>query len=170
MLILISRLIKQPKLIGDTRDIFFNTSIRKSFSNEREKINFSYKYFDYYLEQFPDLFFIYTLDDQVIGYICGADKLEPQLFKLQPHMQVFSDYFEQYPAHLHINFSAKARGKGLGSILLNHFTSSLGQAGVHIITGPMERNVFFYEKNGFSFKQEKTYYDTRLLFMGKSLS
>ena len=75
-----------------------------------------------------------------------------------------------HAAHLHINFSAKARGKGLGSILLNHFTSSLGQAGVHIITGPMERNVFFYEKNGFSFKQEKTYYDTRLLFMGKSLS
>ncbi len=55
-----------------------------------------------------------------------------------------------YPAHLHVNLAAEARGRGLGRLLLEDFCARLrsaGVPGVHLQCGPAPLE--FYRKTGF---------------------
>jgi RimJ/RimL family protein N-acetyltransferase len=69
---------------------------------------------------------------------------------------------KNYPALLHINFSAVYRGKGLGSVLLKAYLDYLkGEkvSGVHLTTHS-EKACRFFEKNGFRLllKTKRSYY------------
>jgi ribosomal protein S18 acetylase RimI-like enzyme len=162
---------------SDVEAIFFEASVKKSFSSEEEKKKFRYKYLDWYAQHHPECFFVAVnseTDKTAGGYICGApDTLaDTDLSILHPWFEVFSECFRQYPAHLHINCAASARGQGLGHELLiafeNHMRSK-NVAGLHLVTSPDARNVGFYSKNGYTFTKIAHWKGTALLLMGKTL-
>ena len=159
--------------IDRVNEIFFESSARTHFSSQKKRERFQYKYLDYYKIYHPELFFV-LCDPRPIGYICGVPRIlkEKKLFELLGHLHAFKDYYEDYPAHLHINLDQECTGKGFGSYLLGYFEAYLREKklkGVHLVTSPGARNNHFYLKNGYTFTVEKTYKDVPLLFMGKSL-
>ncbi|MDB2447332.1 GNAT family N-acetyltransferase [bacterium] len=169
-------------------DIFFESSAKKTFKDQAERDSFKYKYLGYYLEHHPELFLVCYDENQwkaagpsneLLGYICGSpDTLkDTELVELNPYLEIFKTEYESYPAHLHINCHARARGKGIGSRLISSFESSLKNfevngisvKGLHLITSPEARNVGFYERNGYTDKHVKSLSGNDLLLMGKTL-
>jgi ribosomal protein S18 acetylase RimI-like enzyme len=150
-------------------DIFFETSTKKTFATAEEKEKFHYKYVGYYLEHYPELIWI-ARRDRTLGYILGSPQsTQPELLKIQPHLEKFKGFFTLYPAHLHINLSAASQGLGLGSKLVAKLKNELESFkihGLHIMTGPESENRLFYQKLGFTFQVEKD----SILFMGLPLS
>lgn len=155
--------------------IFFETSAIKEFKSEEAKEHFHYKYLGFYQQHSPSNFFALFQDELLMGYICGVldSSDQSELFELHPYYNLFADLYDQYPAHLHINFSLQATGQGLGSLLIQHFEEHLKKqkvSGVHLITSPQARNVHFYQKNGYDFLVERNFKESSLLLMGKSLT
>lgn len=162
----------QKRLVND---IFFSTSSIKIFENSEAKERFFQKYLGIYQLKHPDHFICASEDEKILGYICGAvnSKSERELYISLLHFKVFEDFYEKYPAHLHINISPEFSGKGLGSKLIKKYEEhliDLGIIGVHLITNPTSRNVHFYQKNDYSFTCEREFNGHRLLFMAKTLS
>ena len=98
---------------------------------------------------------------EVLGYICASPDTnkDDELFKENPYLSIFQDLYETYPAHLHINCHANARGKGVGEKLLQTLEEKLrhnGLKGLHLITSPQAQNVNFYHKYGFSEDYKRT--------------
>lgn len=164
------------------RSIFYETSAVQVFSSEEVKKKFEWKYLGWYLENHRNLFFVAeeispvagASKNQILGYIacCPDTKNATDLLGLNPSLEIFRDFYDQYPAHLHINLSADARGKGLGSELIQHLEGELRRKntrGLHLLTSPNARNRGFYSKNGFSKEVERQYKEAALLFMGKKL-
>ena len=159
--------------IDFVNQIFFESSTISHFKNVKEREEFQYKYLDYYKIYFPRFFFV-LCDDKPLGYVCGVPEIlkVKKLFELSPHLHAFKDLYKKFPAHLHINMSAESRGKGYGQLLIREFVNAIEQSGyegVHIITNPTAKNVSFYEKCGFDFRQKSEYKESPLLFMGKHL-
>lgn len=78
---------------------------------------------------------------------------------------------ERYPAHLHVNLAADARGGGAGRRLVDAFTADLsreGIAGVHIHCG--EKPVPFYEALGFKHLDSIRYGSVPVHAMGLELT
>jgi hypothetical protein len=131
---------------------------------------FEQKYFGIYLET-PGYFYIALEQEKVLGYLAGVPNTLPLHFVLNPYLNQFRAEIETcFPAHLHMNLTAAARGMGLGSKLISGFTQDLEKTsspptGVHIVTSKDSENVRFYLKNGF----EKTKEAGNLLLMGKDL-
>ena len=158
----------RPEFWDDILVIFFETSNKTNFSCDKVKEEFIYKYLGYYKEKHPDLFLIATINDKVVGYICGSSdsKSDIELYSLLSHYKLFSDYFVLFPAHLHINISKSAQGLGLGSLLLKEFELKCKKP-VHLITSPDALNRKFYRKNNYLFESIRTHQKHDLLFMGK---
>jgi GNAT superfamily N-acetyltransferase len=150
-------------------EIFWETSARQSFSSDEEKAAFRHQYLDAYLN---DVVFVAAEGERVLGYIlCQLDTLAKKS-EWSPHLALFADLYEQYPAHLHINFRSDSRGAGLGSGLVKALEESLlrrNTRGLHLITAAEARNVSFYNKNGFSHQVAREWKSSALLFMGKTL-
>lgn len=161
------------QFVEDTKEIFFESSPKKSFKDFNEKQKFSYKYFDYYLQHHREYFLIARQDLKVLGYVCAAleSKKCSELYELLPHYNIFEDQFDSYPAHLHMNTHYSSRGMGVGSQLVDAFVERFSNltSGVHIITSPSAQNVHFYEKNKFEKIIEKDFLGSKLLFMGRKL-
>jgi ribosomal protein S18 acetylase RimI-like enzyme len=160
---------------SQVEDIFFESSVRKTFASEEERRAFKFKYLDWYAEHHPECFFVAIGNEKKVqGYICGTpqtSEINP-LNVWHPWYTLFSDLLSHFPAHLHINCSADARGMGLGATLLSVFENylrGLNCRGVHLITAPDARNVGFYDRNGYKFQQLAPWMTGELLFMGKSL-
>jgi ribosomal protein S18 acetylase RimI-like enzyme len=153
------------------REIFFESSTKKEFSNDAEKESFFWKYVGYYLTHHPELVYL-AKNDSVLGYCLGtANSLDEDLFHIQPHLKVFEEFFKQFPAHFHINCRFDARGMGIGSKLLAQFESELvkkGVPGVHLMTSVLAPNRAFYLKAGYRFESEKFFHGNSILFMGKA--
>ena len=166
--------LKNPsaKDLAELRDIFFESSAKKDFRDEAERENFFRKYLGHYLENYPDYFWV-ARSDRILGYMAGAPVTQdPGFYALQPHLKTFESFFASYPAHLHVNFHADARGMGLGSKLFLELESEFQRmkiTGVHIMTGPDSRNKSFYQRLGFNFEATLDFMGTGILFMGKSL-
>ena len=160
-----------PTKVKEIQKVFFESSEKKDFVSLIERDQFMHKYLGLYYEMFPDYFYIAEWEGNVVGYICGAPvTMTPYLLKKQPHLIQFKEESIHFPAHLHINLTEKARGKGLGVELIERFCNELRNlniSGVHIITSPNARNIHFYKKVGFSFVKEN--FNKNLLFMGKEL-
>lgn len=161
-----------PKDLAELREIYFETSARKDFRDESEREKFFQKYLGHYLENYPDYFWV-AKTDRILGYMAGAPVTEtPGFYALQAHLKTFENFYEKYPAHLHVNFHADARGMGLGSKLfleLEKQFQRMNITGVHIMTGPDSRNKSFYHRLGFNFEVTLDFQGTGILFMGKSL-
>ncbi|WP_103679213.1 GNAT family N-acetyltransferase [Alkalispirochaeta sphaeroplastigenens] len=168
---------QRRRLCEGARGIFWDTAEVKDFSSETEREGFIYKYFSYYMEREPELFFCAFSDHQVFGYICGvADTRQHQeLYRCADHIPLFDDLYGEYPAHLHINLAAESRGKGLGGRLIEALEGALrttGEAwGLHLVTSEGARNAGFYRKNGFTHEVCRGILpeEPRMLFMGKKL-
>lgn len=163
----------ETKYLDELYDIFFDSSSKKIFNSEIEKKQFSYKYLDYYYVNHADNFFVMVENEKVLGYICGAldSRRCHELYQLLPHFKIFDDLYDQFPIHLHMNTHSSARGKGIGTALLEHFSGhvKINFNKLHIITSPSAKNVEFYLKNGFIEIEVRSFINNELLLMGKTL-
>ena len=157
----------------EVREIFFESSTKKLFKDEAEKEAFYEKYLGFYLKHYPQFAWV-ARSERVLGYVIVAPESQNiELQKLQPHLQVFDSYFQNYPAHLHINCHYESRGLGVGSKLILEAETKLRQLnikGLHIMTSRDAANKSFYKKLGFDFQTELNFHGSMILFMGKSLS
>jgi GNAT superfamily N-acetyltransferase len=148
-------------------EIFFDTSTRKEFKNQEERNAFSWKYLHFYLCHFPEYAWVALNKTKVLGYVLGIPfTQDPTLYQLQPHLEIFEDLFDRYPAHLHINCHQDSRGLGIGTLLIGTLIKQLsdqGLSGLHIMTGPISENRHFYQRLGFTDHFERS----GILFMGK---
>lgn len=165
--------------LSETIKIFFQTSSVQEFKTTDDKELFLYRYFGFYQENYPDLFFVALHDkseDIALGYICGMENSfnDESLIKLQPQLEFFEqEACQSYPAHLHINVSPLFHGQGTGATLVSAFESELAKRnvqGVHIITAPEAGNRTFYQKRGFDFELKKKINNTELTLMGKRIN
>jgi ribosomal protein S18 acetylase RimI-like enzyme len=156
----------------ELREIFFETSAKKDFKDHAEKEAFFHKYLGFYLENYPAYVWV-AKGSRILGYVVGMPNTDdPRVHQIQPHLKIFSPYFKDYPAHLHINLHAEARGMGLGSKLLQEMVFKLQEAnitGLHIMTGPDSRNKTFYQRLGFDFEVTLNFLGSPILLMGKRL-
>lgn len=162
----------EKKFLPEIRDIFFESSSKKTFRDEAEKNDFFYKYLGYYLEHYPELCFV-AIDEKVLGYVVTApDSHSNALYSIQPHLRSFENYFNKFPAHLHINCHRDSRGRGVGSKLIAQTENSLKSlevSGLHIMTAPDAANQNFYKKLGFNFQVIEDFQGSSILLMGKEL-
>ena len=163
-----------PKDLLQLREIFFESSSRKTFESESAREAFFHKYLGHYLGRYPDLARVALINGEVMGYIVASPETNQEdLFLLQPHLIMFKNYFAQFPAHLHINCHQDARGLGLGSLLINSTLNILAKGninGVHIMTSPESKNTSFYRKLGFTFETVEEFHGSAILFMGREIS
>jgi GNAT superfamily N-acetyltransferase len=161
----------RPERLEEARLIFEETAPPLTSLSPDAKKAFEHKYFGIYLET-PGSFFLACDRKQVLGYLAGAPETLPLHFALNPYLEQFrAEIEDHFPAHLHLNLAAAARGAGLGSKLIDRYVRDLlrqqhGPSGVHVVTAKDAENVGFYLKNGF----EKTRVSGKLLLMGRSLS
>ena len=176
----ISRLVELKKqtliesVVSQIEQIFFESSSKKTFESLQEKNKFKYKYLGNYMTRYPEYFHIALAKTDsksyhVLGYICGCPSTYVrEALEASPYLTAFSDEFDKYPCHLHINCHQDSRGLGVGAKLLSALESQLKQEkklGLHIITSSDARNVSFYERNGFI----KRVRHGQLLLMAKDL-
>lgn len=152
-------------------EIFFESSDKKEFKNEEERDLFYQKYLGFYLDRYPELALV-AKSEGVLGYTVGAlDSNDSELQRLQPHLNLFQEYFDKFPAHLHINCHAMSRGMGIGSLLietLEKLLESQGVIGYHIMTSPTAKSRDFYRKLGLNFEVVREFKGSQILFMGKT--
>ena len=150
-----------PRLHGtdfqdQIKDIFFESSQKKEFANEKEKEAFAWKYLDFYKTHYPQDLWLAVKNNSVLGYVLGMPfTKDTSLYSIQPHLKTFEKFFDTYPAHLHINCRHESRGQGVGAQLVFHFLNHYRNqniGGIHIITGSDSRNRDFYRRLGFTFE------------------
>lgn len=151
--------------------IFYDTSLRRTFDSDDERASFRHTWVGQYVELFPDLFFVALREGQAVGYLAGYFPTPGREhdFSDQHHMAVFSDLVAQYPAHLHINVDEGVRDLGIGGQLVDEFLSTCrtkSVAGVHIVTGDGSRNNAFYRKVGLTTEVRRASGERNMLFMG----
>lgn len=165
---------KDPRIqLGDFKtqvsEIFFESSTKKEFKDQKEKEAFEWKYLGFYLAYYPEYAWIALQDQQVLGYVLGMPfTQDPSLYAIQPHLKAFEEAFKKFPAHLHINCHADSRGKGVGKVLVNTILQQMrseGIKGLHIMTGPQSDNRIFYQKLNFNYE----FTLNSILFMGIAL-
>ena len=159
--------------LSAVEEIFFLSTSIKSFSSIEKKSAFYKKWCKDYQAYYPELFFIVFEDQKVLGYLSGClDSAKSLEVLVVPGQSVFQDLFNDFPAHLHINFHPDARGKGMGSLLVKHYIDFLrfnSIPGVHLVTSPDAPNVSFYDRLGFTHTHIREINGSPLLFMGKIL-
>lgn len=162
----------EDKYLDAIKEIFFESSSKKEFKDEREKEMFFYKYVGLYLKHCPDLALV-AVTDRVLGYILASPVSDgAEINSIQPHLKIFHNEFKNYPAHLHINCHFESRGLGVGKMLIASLEERLKRRkipGLHIMTAPGAANKKFYEKLGFDHEIIKYFQGSPILFMGKTL-
>lgn len=154
----------------------------------------------YYLRYEREFCFVAEEDGQVIGYILSTADTERQeeghlkhiapLIKekmapdhpdydfyttLMKKRDTLGSLLDEYPAHLHINLTARCRGKGVGTLLMKKMEENMVKHGVkRIHLGVINTNlsaIGFYEKKGYQEIYRHTLEEGKswVLFMGKTL-
>jgi GNAT superfamily N-acetyltransferase len=134
-----------------------------------------------YLEHEPDLVTLAlakprpTSEADVLGYIlgCRIDPATSPRFAALSYFQEFAAQTAIWPAHLHINLDARARGQGIGAHLVEALCRRLGDEGVtglHAVTGRDQRNVSFYTRLGFIERARAPRSTTDVLFLARTLT
>jgi GNAT superfamily N-acetyltransferase len=134
-------------------DIFWLTSAKTDFPNITEKANFFAHYCGNYLAHSLTFKIVCVVNNIVRGYlILSTDTLRDpfnQWPQVNPQVMAF---WEQYPAHLHINVHPESQGMGLGQALMDTALTHLRVKhikGLHVLTAEGHRNNRFYERCGF---------------------
>lgn len=162
------------KYIPLIRDIFFEASVKKDFSSDKEKDDFFYRWCGIYLEHYRDSFYLAIDDDSLVGYLSGCkDSMAACEILDLPGYLDFKEEFKEFQAHFHINCHHEHRGKGIGKSLVEKFCLDLVDEGIRsvfIITGAMTKPTSFYLKMGFNHSYTKWLSDKfALILMGKLL-
>jgi len=162
---------KKEDILEQIRTIFFLSTSIKEFSTPERKEAFFKKWCGDFIRLYPEQFYLMMEEEKLLGYLSGCLNSSEAKNSLEvPGYSVFEDQFEQYPAHLHINFHPDCRGRGLGSHLVVKFVEdlqSLKIGGVHLVTSPEAKNVSFYKRLGFTHEVTRSFNNSLLLFMGK---
>lgn len=166
---------KEKSDLTQFRHIFFESSVKKDFNSISEKEHFFDKYTYVYLTHPDAVIFGAWAEDQLLGYTTlfpDSASCEHQ-YTVNKFYSLFEDLFSDFPVHLHINCRELARGKGVGSKLIDvacEYFENQGSAGIHLVTAPDARNVSFYQRNGFTHSVRRKCFDLEFLFLGRSLS
>jgi GNAT superfamily N-acetyltransferase len=171
-IIALSELPTPTPLLAAAESVFFESSSRKNFPSPQERARFLNRYFGIYAEQDPGHFLLALEGEEVLGYLAGTPGTREEHLELNPYLKAFHGQLTRYPAHLHINFTSRARGLGLGSLLIREFEGILEREkvpGVHLITGALERNVGFYLKNGYEEVAQTDWNGAKLVMLGHRL-
>lgn len=165
--------IEFKSIVDQVKFIFYASSSLQEFSSEERKAAFFKRWCGDYLTLFPDQFYIMQENNSVLGYLSGCNDSKNALAILEvPGLSVFSDLFENYPAHFHINFHPTCRGRGLGSGIVASYCEDLQRdhvRGVHLVTSPGAANISFYQRLKFSHEVQREFKQMTLLFMGRIL-
>lgn len=151
---------------------------------EEDKDVFTFRWITNYLQNYTKYCFVSVEDKDVLGYIASTPDSDEQeqiymkqsSLKMDLSRDILGDLLLDYPGHLHINLTSKARGKGVGSLLMKTMEMKLkseGVKGVHLgVMSDNEKAVTFYKKNGFKLiKKHILGTDlSTVLFMGKILA
>ena len=163
-------LTEHDTILAQVQNIFFESSSLKNFSSPSTRAAFFKRWCGDYQTNYPQEFFIALENGKVLGYLSGcSDSNEAAKMIEVPGFLIFQDLFNKFPAHLHINFHPDARGRGLGSTLVEHYKKYLHEnsvVGVHLVTSPNVQNVSFYERLNFSFNETREFKHMPLYFMG----
>jgi GNAT superfamily N-acetyltransferase len=156
--------------------IFFETSATQSFADEAAKTAFRERWLGRYLTHDGEHVSV-ALDEagRIIGYLVGAldDPARAQRFGDLGFMQSFAALTALYPAHLHVNLTASARGKRVGEHLVAQFVDDVRAAqvpGVHVVTGRGVRNVGFYNRLGFEERGSLPTANGAMVFLGRAVA
>ncbi len=111
----------------------------------------------------------------VLGYIvgCRTDPATSPRFDALSYFKDFAAHTPAFPAHLHINLDARARGQGIGAHLVEDLCRRLAAeriAGIHVVTARDHRNVSFYTRLGFTERAHTPRGTTDVLFLARTLT
>lgn len=145
--------------LAEIEAIFFESALKKDFATAEERAAFRERWLTCYLARFPDDAFVaLAADGAAVGYLIGClDSANagddfadigygPRL------LPAVAEIVARFPAHLHINMRADARGLGVGRRLIAAFVDHCRRrsvAAVHVVTGAQSRAVGFYRRCGF---------------------
>jgi len=156
-------------------DIFYAASNTQSFASEAARAAFRERWLGRYLSHDSDHFYVaLEVGGSVIGYLAGSfdDPARTPRFSDIAYFADLANETRRYPAHLHVNLAASARGSGIGSELVRSFAASAkaaGLPGVHVVTGAGARNVGFYSRLMFMEQRRFPYHGHNLVFLGRDL-
>lgn len=154
------------------RKICIDTAPNSSKLSEKKKKTLTLTYAEYYCEREGDLCFALADDnDNAVGYILGArdnKKYEKQFLKyvmkiakISPSAavssyfgsKIYKPYYNDYPAHLHIDILPDYQHSGYGTQLMDALKNEMKSrniSGVMLCVGSNNENAIkFYKKNGF---------------------
>lgn len=143
-----------------------------------DKSLFAYRWALDYLEQSPDVCYVAELEGQVVGYLVATPNTElhnqcflrkwgsgqngpvEQQHPLRQMLTTPDDFgplwrqdLAKYPAHLHMNLTAKCQGQGVGASMVKALEAKLvsqGIPGIHLGVGiENDRAVRFYQRQGY---------------------
>jgi GNAT superfamily N-acetyltransferase len=147
--------------------IFFASSLRKSFADDDARAAFFAVWTGWHIKEAPQDVLLWRDPDSGDweGYLTGCRDSAgaTELFDRIPLYDRFSDLFDAFPAHLHVNVDEACRGQGVGAALVEAFARDC-KTGVHVVTGSQARNRAFYRRCGFTAEVERD----GLLFMGRA--
>ena len=156
--------------------IFYAASWTKAFASEAARDAFRERWLGRYLVHDAGHVFV-ALDGarQVVGYLVGCldDPAQTNRFGDIGFFADFAGLTARYPAHLHVNLVERARGAGIGGLLVEAFCEQAARAGlpgVHVVTGRGVRNVGFYERLGFFERGVTVFNGHEVVFLGRDLS
>jgi GNAT superfamily N-acetyltransferase len=156
--------------------IFFAASGTQTFASAADKVEFLHRWLGRYFTHDPGLVFVATNPDgQIIGYLVGSldDPAKAARFADIGFFADFKELTARYPAQLHVNLDASARGSGIGGQLVEAFVGCVRTArlpGVHVVTGRGVRNVGFYERLGFIERGGLATNGRDIVFLGRDLA
>jgi GNAT superfamily N-acetyltransferase len=156
--------------------IFFETSATQSFVDEAVRAAFRERWLGRYLAHDAERVFVAREEGgAIVGYLAGAldDPAQAGRFGDLAFMQAFATLTQRYPAHLHVNLTARARGRRLGEQLVERFVNDVQAAqlpGVHVVTGRGVRNVGFYNRLGFAERGSLPTANGAMVFLGREVA
>lgn len=171
MLVRLPELPDREAALAALEEIFFLSTLRKTFASDEERTDFFRTWTGWYVEQAPqDVWFALDGDGAVIGYLTGCKDSAGavELARVIPKYDVFADRFAAFPAHLHVNVLPSHRDRGVGRALVDAYAEDCraeGLPGVHLVTAVFARNVDFYQRAGFTNATQRG----PLLFLGRHL-
>ncbi len=163
-----------PRFMRQLDDIFYSSSGTKSFSDEATQREFHTRWLGRYLEHYAKWFYVAVSGERLVGYLAGSND-DPARVSRFSDIGYFADLADEtlrYPAHLHVNIAEGLRGGGVGSRLIARYVEDLrkaGVVGVHLVTGAEQRNVFFYQHNGFQLVKKLPWRDGEVVMLGLRL-
>ncbi len=163
-------------LVAGLDSIFFETAGIQTFPDAASRAEFRERWLGRYLVHDADhVWLTLTATGEVVGYLVGclADPARTERFADIGYWPAIAQMTSRYPAHLHINVSARWRSAGVGTRLIEAFAMDARReaaAGMHVVTALGLRNVDFYARNRFEEVARFPWTGKTLVMLGRTLA